>query len=54
MSRKMSKAGLSLLKSFEGCSLSAYYDVKGYSIGYGHFGAKKGETITQKGTLRRI
>ena len=48
MSRKMSKAGLSLLKSFEGCSLSAYYDVKGYSIGYGHFGAKKGETITQK------
>lgn len=45
---KMSSAGLSLLKSFEGCTLIAYWDVKGYSIGYGHFGVKKGETITQK------
>ena len=47
---KMSEAGLQLLKQFEGCRLSAYWDVNGYSIGYGHHSADitKDMKITQK------
>ena len=47
---KISEEGLELLKSFEGCSLSSYWDIDGFSIGYGHHGAdvQKGQTITQK------
>lgn len=45
--KHMSGNGIALLKSFEGCSLTAYYDIKGYSIGYGHFGVNKGDTITK-------
>lgn len=44
----MSVHGLQLLKQFEGCRLTAYWDVKGYSIGYGHFGVPAGMTITQE------
>jgi len=45
---KLSPQGRALIKSFEGLSLKAYPDTKkGYSIGYGHFGAKPGDVITQ-------
>jgi lysozyme len=44
---KLSDSGRALIKGFEGLSLKAYPDTKkGYSIGYGHFGAKKGDVIT--------
>lgn len=47
---KISDQGLQLLKKFEGCKLIAYWDVNGYSIGYGHHGADvtQGMKITQK------
>ena len=47
---KISEAGLQLIKKFEGCRLQAYWDVNGYSIGYGHHGVDvaKGMSITQK------
>lgn len=35
-----------LVKKYESCSLTAYKDITGYSIGYGHFGVNEGETIT--------
>ena len=46
---KISDAGLQLLKAFEGCRLKAYWDVNGYSIGYGHHGSDvtKDMKITQ-------
>lgn len=48
----MNREGLELLKSLEGCRLTAY-KLKGekyYTIGYGHYGAdvKKDMTITQQ------
>ena len=48
---KCNTAGLNLIKSFEGCKLTAY-KLKGetrYTIGYGHSDSKikKGQTITQ-------
>ena len=36
------------IKAKEGLGLTAYPDADGYSIGYGRFGAKKGDTITQE------
>ncbi len=33
---EISQRGINLIKEFEGCSLKAYWDVNGYSIGYGH------------------
>lgn len=46
---RLSDAGRTLLKGFEGLSLKAYPDTKkGYSIGYGHFGAKPGDVITRE------
>lgn len=47
---KISEPGLQLLKSFEGCRLKAYWDVNGYSIGYGHHGpdVTKDMKITQQ------
>jgi GH24 family phage-related lysozyme (muramidase) len=45
---KTSQRGINLLKEFEGCVLTAYWDYKGYSIGYGHLGAKEGQTITKE------
>lgn len=46
--KHISNKGISLLKSFEGCSLVAFWDVNGYAIGYGHHGdIKEGDTITQ-------
>ncbi len=49
MARKISAKGLQLLKQFEGCRLTAYWDVNGYSIGYGHHAKDitKGMTIDQ-------
>ena len=46
---KISSQGLQLLKNFEGCRLKAYWDVNGYSIGYGHHGSdvSKDMKITQ-------
>jgi len=42
MFNKISENGLNFLKSVEGFSSKAYYDVKGWSIGFGHFmGANK-------------
>ena len=46
--KHISNRGISLLKSFEGCSLVAFWDVNSYAIGYGHHGdVKEGDTITQ-------
>lgn len=46
---ELSKKGLELIKSFEGCRLSAYQCAAGvWTIGYGHTsGVKKGDKITQ-------
>lgn len=35
---KISNAGKNLIKKHETCSLTAYWDVHGYSIGWGHHG----------------
>lgn len=53
MKRCLSDNGLNLIKSFEGCKLTAYKCVpteKYYTIGYGHYGSdvKAGMTITLK------
>jgi lysozyme len=51
--RKLSAAGRAFIQREESCSLVAYPDGKDdngtqrYSIGYGHNGATKGQTITQ-------
>ena len=50
--RRINEAGLNLIKSFEGCRLTAYKPVaseKYWTIGWGHYGAdvKEGQTITQ-------
>lgn len=50
---KISQVGLNLIKSFEGCVLTAYKPVqaeKYWTIGYGHYGAdvKQGSSITAK------
>lgn len=47
---KTSKNGIELIKSFEGCRLTAYRDAVGVlTIGYGHTsGVKEGDKITQK------
>lgn len=46
---KTSRKGITLIKSFEGCVLSAYKCPAGvWTIGYGHTtGVKQGQTITQ-------
>lgn len=44
---KLSAHGRALIQGFEGLSLKAYPDASGYSIGYGHFGAKPGDVITR-------
>ena len=53
MKRCLSANGLNLIKSFEGCKLTAYKCLpteKYYTIGYGHYGSdvKAGMTITLK------
>ena len=46
---QINQAGLDLIKSFEGCSLTAYDDGFGnWTIGYGHTPAEPGQTITQE------
>ncbi len=53
-----SDAGIEMLKRFEGIGgkpvLKAYWDYKGYSIGYGHLGAQKGQTITAEEAERLL
>ena len=44
---RLSDNGRRLIQGFEGLSLKAYPDAAGYSIGYGHYGAKAGDVITQ-------
>lgn len=46
---KISETGLNLIKSFEGCRLTAYTDAAGvWTIGWGHTGdVHAGQTITQ-------
>lgn len=46
---RISKAGLNLIKRFEGCSLTAYTCAAGvWTIGYGHTnGVKKGQKISK-------
>lgn len=53
MSRNLSANGLNLIKSFEGCKLTAYKCLpteRYYTIGYGHYGSdvKAGMKITEK------
>jgi lysozyme len=45
---RLSDNGRKLIQGFEGLSLKAYKDADGYSIGYGHFGAKPGDVITRE------
>lgn len=45
---QLSDNGRKLIQSFEGLSLTAYPDAEGYSIGYGHYGANKGDTISRE------
>lgn len=52
MSRPVGAAGLELIKSFEGCRLTAYKPVPNeryWTIGWGHYGpdVRQGQTITQ-------
>jgi len=52
MSRKISQAGIQLIKNFEGCRLTAYKPVPTetyWTIGWGHYGpdVKAGMIITQ-------
>ncbi len=42
---RLSANGRRLIQAFEGLSLKAYPDAAGYSIGYGHYGAKPGDVI---------
>lgn len=46
---RISSNGVSLIKQFEGLSLTAYWDVDAYSIGYGHHSKviQKGAKITE-------
>ena len=47
--KHISDRGLELIKTFEGCSLTAFWDVNGYAIGYGHHGnVEAWDTITQE------
>lgn len=50
MAMKTSSKGVSLIKQFEGCRLTAYKCPAGvWTIGYGHTaGVKQGDTITQQ------
>jgi lysozyme len=50
MARTINAAGLNLIKSFEGCVLTAYQDVAGiWTIGYGHTrGVTAGMVFTQQ------
>ena len=47
---QISQEGIDLIKKYESCSLSAYKDANGWSIGYGHHGSDvyEGMKITKK------
>ena len=51
---KTSSNGIALIKQLEGFSSTAYWDVDGYSIGYGHHGARAGQTITRDDAERLL
>lgn len=44
---RLSPQGRAFIRKTERLALTAYPDGPGYSIGYGHYGAKKGDTITK-------
>lgn len=44
----ISHRGIEFIKNNEKCSLTAYPDASGYSIGWGHHGALKGQKISQR------
>jgi lysozyme len=44
---RLSPLGRSFIQRTERLALVAYPDGNGYSIGYGHFGAQKGDTISK-------
>ena len=44
---RLSPQGRAFIRNTERLSLTAYRDGNGWSIGYGHFGAKEGDTITK-------
>lgn len=50
MTRTINDAALQLIKSFEGCQLTAYQDQRGiWTVGFGHTGnVNEGDTITQE------
>ena len=45
---KTSSAGIAFIKNFERCSLSRYWDVSGWSIGWGHHSDDAPPTCTQE------
>lgn len=45
--RTPSNAAIATIQAHEYCKLTAYFDVKGYSIGWGHFGVAAGTVWTQ-------
>ena len=52
MAKTVGKAGLELVKEFEGCSLKAYKDIVGvWTIGYGHTGSVDGKKIASGMTI---
>lgn len=44
---QMSAKGRAWLQGMEGLRLVAYRDAEGFSIGYGHYGAREGQRITK-------
>lgn len=51
---KTSKAGIALIKTAEGFRETAYWDVDGYSIGYGHHGATAGQRVSREEAERLL
>ena len=43
---QISERGLMLIKAEEGVKLTAYWDVSGWAIGYGHHGPEVTENMT--------
>jgi lysozyme len=50
--KRISAKGISLLQDFEGFSATAYWDHKGYSIGYGHL-IRSGDGLTKDSVIDR-
>lgn len=50
---KTTKEGKDLIKSYEGLSLSAFYDVTGYAIGYGQHTYSNGTIVQAKDKITK-